>query len=67
MFHFMWIYRDAHATGLILYYVELCFNYTESVWARYTARPLSSQSFCLILVQAICYKRGSNPQREADI
>lgn len=29
MLHFMWIYVDVHAFGLILYYEELYFNYTH--------------------------------------
>lgn len=60
-YSFMWIYMDVRAIGLILYYEELYFNYSNRV-----SRPVplcslcSSLSFCLILVQAICYKHSSH-------
>lgn len=63
----MWIYMDVHAIGLILYYEELYFNYTNRVSRPVTLCSLSpSLSFCLILVQAICYKRSSSLWHEAE-
>lgn len=47
--------------------MQLYFNYTESVGQQHCVASLLSLSFCFILVQAICYSRGSSLWREADI